>query len=169
MFAHQSWSGGICLSTSGEWAGKTEKRTKPSHLEKCVHIVTFWKMCSKMRWFSKSARLPKKRTKHPKVHIYLYHWAVQVYIYIYNAKPRSFYVYSKVHTHTHTPTPHTPTTHPPTLQTPTLTHWHTHTHRHIMKQHGTGKQTNPHPFRILDFRDCHWAMVPHGLQHPHLR
>ena len=36
-----------------------------------------------MGWFSKSARLPKKRTKHPKVHIYLYHWAVQVYIYIY--------------------------------------------------------------------------------------
>ena len=31
-----------------------------------------------MGWFSKSARLPKKRTKHPKVHIYLYHWAVQV-------------------------------------------------------------------------------------------
>ena len=30
-----------------------------------------------MRWFSNSARLSKKRTKHPKVHIYLYHWAVQ--------------------------------------------------------------------------------------------
>ena len=52
-----------------------------SHLEKYVHTVTFKKICSKMRLFSESARLPKKCTKHPKRHIYLYHWAVQVYTY----------------------------------------------------------------------------------------
>ena len=54
-----------------------------SHLEKYVHTVIVQKMCSKMRLFSESARLPKKCTKHPKsTHLSVPLGGAGIYIYI---------------------------------------------------------------------------------------
>ena len=45
------------------------------------------------------------------------------------------------------------------------THKHTHRHTHTQRNNIINK---PIP-TAQNFKDCHWVMMPHGLQHPRLR